>query len=179
MILYGIGMPPLVRIVKEEHPNLLQPWYADDAGMGGDLTEINNGFDKLMDLGPIYGYYPAPSKSKLIIPDLSLNEIACLDNRHNFEIVKGHKYLGGYIGDKSLASDWIKKKVEIWKIAVETLSKIGNKFPQASFSGLSHSLQHEWTHMNRVLESSTSHFSDVENACPFPPCSTPPLHPER
>ena len=35
MISYGIGVLPLIRNLREAHPRITQPWYADDAGAGG------------------------------------------------------------------------------------------------------------------------------------------------
>ena len=37
MIAYGIGVLPLIRVLKKDHPQVSQPWYADDEGAGGDL----------------------------------------------------------------------------------------------------------------------------------------------
>ena len=35
MIAYGIGVLPLIRELREAHPRVTQPWYADDAGAKG------------------------------------------------------------------------------------------------------------------------------------------------
>ena len=40
MIVYGIGMLPLVEKLQEEIPEMVQPWYADDAGAAGDYKSI-------------------------------------------------------------------------------------------------------------------------------------------
>lgn len=32
MIIYGDGLMPMVRQLKEDHPSVVQTWYADDAG---------------------------------------------------------------------------------------------------------------------------------------------------
>ena len=34
MIAYGIGVLPLIWELREAHPRVTQPWYADDAGAG-------------------------------------------------------------------------------------------------------------------------------------------------
>ena len=39
MIAYGIGVPPLIRDLRRDHPYVTQPWYADDAGGVGDLRQ--------------------------------------------------------------------------------------------------------------------------------------------
>ena len=40
MAAYGVGLLPLIRRLKQEFPNVKQPWYADDAGAGGSFTEL-------------------------------------------------------------------------------------------------------------------------------------------
>ena len=35
MIEYGIRVLPLIRELWDAHPQVTQPWYADDAGAGG------------------------------------------------------------------------------------------------------------------------------------------------
>ena len=41
MIIYDIGVLPLVRELQETHPLVTQPWYADDAGSGGGGSSIS------------------------------------------------------------------------------------------------------------------------------------------
>ena len=35
MITYGIGVIPLIIELRDTHPCVTQPWYADDTGVGG------------------------------------------------------------------------------------------------------------------------------------------------
>ena len=35
MIVYGIGVLPLIRDLRRDHPHVTQPWYVDDAGRVG------------------------------------------------------------------------------------------------------------------------------------------------
>ena len=35
MIVYGIGILPLIRELRSTHPHVLQPWYTENAGKGG------------------------------------------------------------------------------------------------------------------------------------------------
>jgi hypothetical protein len=41
---YGIGILPLIFRLKEEFPEVKQPWYANDAGAGGSLTNLHRFF---------------------------------------------------------------------------------------------------------------------------------------
>ena len=38
MIAYGIGVLPLIRVLRSDHPQVSQPWYADGTGRGGSLA---------------------------------------------------------------------------------------------------------------------------------------------
>ncbi len=60
MFAYGIGILPLTRQLKAEFPQVEQPWYADDAGAGAKFDEIERFFQRLCEIGPLFGYYPEP-----------------------------------------------------------------------------------------------------------------------
>lgn len=40
MILYGLGLLPLCRSLRSLVPDTIQPWYADEAGVGGSMSTI-------------------------------------------------------------------------------------------------------------------------------------------
>ena len=67
MIAYGIGVLPLIRELREAHPRVTQPWYADDAGSGGTFTKVQAHFQDLQVWEPARGYYPEPTKSILVV----------------------------------------------------------------------------------------------------------------
>ena len=43
-------------------PRVIQPWYADDAGAGGEFTHILEHIWDLQARGLVRGYYPEPTK---------------------------------------------------------------------------------------------------------------------
>ena len=67
MITYGIGVLPLIWELRDPHPRVTQPWYADDAGAGGAFKEVQAHFQDLQSMGPARGYYPEPTKSILVV----------------------------------------------------------------------------------------------------------------
>ena len=67
MIAYGIGVLPLIRELRDAHPRVTQPWYADDAGAGGTFQQVQAHFIDLQERGPSRGYYPKPTKSILVM----------------------------------------------------------------------------------------------------------------
>ena len=62
MILYGLALVPLAERLKEAVPDVVQPWYADDAAMQGPGGLVAATFVLLEKLGPMFGYYPEPDK---------------------------------------------------------------------------------------------------------------------
>jgi hypothetical protein len=139
MFAYGIGILPLIRQLKAESPQVGQPWYADYAGAGAKFDEIERFFWRLCEIGPLFGYYPEPTKSILIVRQHNLKEA-----RLRFPAVKvktGNRYLGGFIGEDEALNVWLGKKNKFWTEAVTDLTSVTQAFPQAVYSGLQKSLQ--------------------------------------
>ena len=67
MIAYGIKILQLIKNIKQEIPDITQPWYADDDGALGKLERLEIYFYFLtrQDLG--MGYYPNPTKNIVIV----------------------------------------------------------------------------------------------------------------
>ena len=72
-----------------------QIWYADDASAGGSLVKLQEWWDQLVEIGPMYGYFVNPTKSYLLC------KMDCLDEATNvvgdcnvFVTSDGGRYLG-------------------------------------------------------------------------------------
>jgi hypothetical protein len=74
MFAYGIGILLLIGQLKAEFPQVEQPWYADDACTGAIFDKIERFFWRLCEIGPLFGYYPEPTKSILIVRQHNLEE---------------------------------------------------------------------------------------------------------
>ena len=68
MALYGIALLPLAELLRKEYPDVLQPWYANDAAMQGVPSRVAKCFKLLTEVGPMFGYLPEPEKSFAICP---------------------------------------------------------------------------------------------------------------
>ena len=44
-----------------------QVWYTDDAAGGGKIAHLSSWWDDLCTNGPLFGYYPKPSKTWVIV----------------------------------------------------------------------------------------------------------------
>ena len=66
MFFYAVAVLPLIRSLTSK-PNFVQCWYADDSACAGKLSQIRLWLDKLIQLGPGYGYFAEPTKSVLVV----------------------------------------------------------------------------------------------------------------
>ena len=67
MIAYRIGIPPIIKNLKREIPDVTQPWYADNSGALGTFARLETYFDSLTRQGLGRGFHPEPSKRLLIV----------------------------------------------------------------------------------------------------------------
>ena len=115
------------------NPPLRNVWYADDAAGGGTLTQLRSWWSELQERGPLFGYFPEPTKTwlitkpehvekaKLLFPDVKVT-------------VEGHKYLGSFIGSDSGKQKFVESKVDEWISDIQSLAKIGKTEPQMAYS---------------------------------------------
>ena len=58
IIASGIRFLPLIRELQGDHPQVTQPWYADDAGAGWKFQQILEHFWDPQARRPVRSYYP-------------------------------------------------------------------------------------------------------------------------
>ena len=104
MALYGITTPLLAEILRENFPDVLQPWYADDAAMQGPPDRVAACFKLLCDLGPKFGYFPEPEKSIAICPLATEAEVKTAFAAEGLAVktCRGHRYVVGYMGSLAM-----------------------------------------------------------------------------
>ena len=77
--------------------------------------------------GPAFGYFPQPSKCFVVVApsfvDQAKNIFGCL----GVQVVTGHHFLGGYIGDMELRQDFVLQKVHQWSCHIRTPSAFAYK----------------------------------------------------
>ena len=81
--------------------------------------------DHLIQAGPIYGYYPNPSKIWLVVEDDYHAEAATLFEDSGVAVIsEGRRHLGADIGKKTFVESYIQQKVLTWTHEVEHLASI-------------------------------------------------------
>ena len=167
MAVYGIALIPLADRLRKESPNVLQPWYADDAAMQGPPAEVVDCFALLCKIGPMFGYFPAPAKSFYICPLATVAKAKAAFSAAGMDSVKdcrGHRYVGGFAGSMAMRDRWIEPKVAGWVEGIKALSKVAVRYPQAAYFGFCASLQSEWQYLSRVVQGVEVHLQPVEDA---------------
>jgi hypothetical protein len=152
MLCYGLGVLPLIRILKEEFPDVKQPWYADDAAAAAKFDAMRRQYLKLVELGPNYGYFAEPTKTILIVSPHNLEKGRTAFADFGFQVDTGARYLGAFIGDKEACDAWTEEKVDSWAEAVKELASAAKDFPQSTYAGMQKSLQMEWQFVGRVMK---------------------------
>ena len=64
---YSCSTIPLIRTSATNIAEVKQVWYADDAAGGGKIKDLESWWNKLCSTDPLFGYYPKPSKTWVIV----------------------------------------------------------------------------------------------------------------
>ena len=67
MAMYAVGTQPLIRRLDGI---ATQVWYADDSASGSSLERLRRWWDLLVEVGPLYGYFPNGSKTHVLAKPL-------------------------------------------------------------------------------------------------------------
>ena len=164
MFAYGIGTLPLIRQLKQEFPDLEQPWYADDAASAGRFDRIRAHYSRLQSIGQKFGYFPEPSKCVIVVSHSNVAAAEAAFGDLGFKIRTGCRYLGGFIGEQDARDLWLTEKISFWTDAIGVLSSIAKRFPQTAYAGLQQSLQQQWQFVQRVTKGTGTVFANVEQA---------------
>ena len=149
---YGIGILPLLILIKDNDPILLHVAYADDLGAGSKLRNLRNWWDKICLYGPLLGYYPKASKSWLVVKAEKEEEAKQIFAGTGIQITtEGRKYLGGYVGTRAGAEKYVNSLQEEWVEQLEELSKIAKSEPQAAYTAFTAGFKHKVTYFIRTI----------------------------
>ena len=133
MIVYGIGILPLINDPKREIPDVTHTRYADDDGSLGTFARLETYFDSITHQGLGRGYHRQQSKSVLIVRPENLEAVKLFGRRHRFKVLTGARYLGDYIGENESKRDWLRERTLTWDKNISTIGETTGKYPQESY----------------------------------------------
>ena len=79
------------------------------------------------------------------------------------QIVSGHYFLCGYLDDNSGQMQYVSEKVKVWVSHLLSLTRVADKEPQAVYTALTKSFQHESTFIQCVVCDCDNPFLDLES----------------
>ena len=168
MALYALGIKPLVDTLSDsvDRTTCKQSWYADDSSAGGKLEQIKKWWDKLCEMGPMYGYFPKASKTILILKDAALLPHAkMLFAKTGMKIITdGQRHLGAVIGSDQYKKYYVTEKVEKWIQDIKELSTVAVEEPQVALSAYTKGICHRWTFIQRTIPEISELFSPLEES---------------
>ena len=109
-------------------------------------------------------YIQCLSKTVLVVGSSDLERASDLFRDLGISVVTGSQFLGGFVGERSLAADFVSNKVRVWCECIQSLSDVAISESQASFAALARSLQFEWNHIQRVIPECGTLFAPLLHA---------------
>ena len=70
--------------------------------------------------------------------------------RQGFKVCTGARYLGGYISDNKLKSDWHRERTLTWEKYIGMIRKNVGKYTQESYTAVVRAIQSYWIFMQHV-----------------------------
>ena len=153
--MYAIAITPLINRLKED--DVKQIWYADDAA--NSLTW----WDRLIEIGPDYGYYPNASKTWLIVKEHKHSEaVPVFEGTEIVITTVGKRHLGAAIGTRSFIEKYAEQKIAAWVHEMETITSLATIQPHAAYAAFTRGLGNKWTFLARTIPDTNKLFEPLE-----------------
>ena len=172
MAAYALGVTPLIHFLSEfikinDHHSK-EVAFADDFTVAGKVTEIRSYWDALLQIGPLFGYFPKPSKSYLIVKQQHHN--IALETFNDSEVkitTEGKRHLGAVIGSTSFKNYYSKSLVDEWIMQFKLLSKIAESEPQSAYAAFIGGFRGKLTYFMRTIPSLGELLKPLEDVIRF------------
>ena len=133
MAIYAIALRPLINQLHDVGKHI---WYADDASAVDRIECLKKWWDKLIELGPRYGYFPNASKSLIVVKEEHHEKAVNIFGGSGLLVTtEGNHYLGAPIGNRVYYEQHINDIINTWSEEVKTLASIPLSQPQAAYAG--------------------------------------------
>ena len=130
MAIYAIAITPVLLMLIDQAEQLLGKGtksvaYADGFTGAGSITNMLHWFNTLSTLGPLFGYYPEPTKCWLIMkPRMKDIALKTFENAGVNVTKDGKRHLGAVIGSAEYPENYVAQKVNTWLDELNTLCYI-------------------------------------------------------
>ena len=150
MPMYALGVVPLINALSDD--SIKQVWYADDASACGRLMDVRRWWDRLVSIGPHFGYFPNPSKTCLIVKGSFYDSAVSIFQDSGVCIsIEGKRHLGAALGSPSFVASFVTQKVSLWRQELTVLSDISVTQPHAAYAAFVHGVISKWNYLVRCI----------------------------
>jgi len=144
----------------------VQSWYADDGQAVGKLRALREWWDRLVEIGPPYGYYPTAVKTVLIVKPGLEEQANDIFRGTGVTIAKaaGGRDLGAAVGSLAFRRQYVGDKVDKWVSMIEVLAGVAKTQPHAAHALYVHAIRHRWKFLQRCMGYVDGVFQSLEDA---------------
>ena len=126
--------------------------FADDFTIAGKIEGIRSYWELLQQVGPLYAYFPKPSKSYLVVKEQYLENATETFRGSEVKITtEGKKHLGAAIGSEDFKASYVKSLADNWIDQLNLLSKIAESKPQSAYSAFAGGFKGKRTYYMRTI----------------------------
>jgi hypothetical protein len=108
-----------------------------------EFPRIRAVFERLLELGPGYGYHPESSKSSDVVVRHNLEQAKVYFADLAFKVQSRSRYLGGFVGEDEDRDEWLDSKIVTWVNSIKQLSTVTGPYPRSAYAGMHKSVQAE------------------------------------
>ena len=119
MFMYAIGTMPLISSLNRPDKHV-KVWYADDASACGELGQLRDWFHLLRDRGPLFGYFPDPAKSLLVVDKRFTTQAKEMFEEFGVQVVNTRRLLGGEVvrmTNQNLLLIWLRSGCASYRVS--------------------------------------------------------------
>ena len=119
MAAYALGLTPLIhflhKYVSMNNHRCKEVAFADNFTMAGKTEGIRSNWELLQQVGPLYVYFPKPSKSYLVVKEQYLENATEIFRGSEVKITTaGKKYFRAAFGSEGFKASYVKSLDDNW-----------------------------------------------------------------
>ena len=165
MAMYALAITPLISQLRHSCPDVHQVWYADDATAASTSRQLRLWWNELVDMGPLFGYYPNASKTYLVVkPEHEETAREAFADTDVNITTQGKRHLGAALGSKTFTEEYVSQKVQEWTRQILKLSEVAIFQPHAAYAAYVHGLSYRWSYLIRTISDIEDLLQPLENA---------------
>ena len=118
----------------------------------GQIDQSRSWWDKLVELGPGFGYYVNASKAWLITKEAHHQKSSEAFSGTGMKVTScGTSYLGSSIGSRAFIELFVEEKVKLLSVELDILACFAKTQPHAAYFTFTHGLTSFWSYLTRTM----------------------------